>query len=221
LRRYFLGCASPQCRTPLEAVFPRIARNGGFDDIVLLGALGPHKGSAKLLELAQRARLHRPTLRLHVIGYTDIDRQLKAVGNVRITGRYEAAELSRLLAASRAKVALFLHGWPETFSYTLTEAVMHGLIPLVPDIGAPSERVRAAGLGVVFPFPIDCLRLLQMIDDLDSGRLASATQAGSPAALCRIPSARLATCSALQIRSSSPQQQLARSHGSLRRIALS
>ncbi len=175
-----------------QAAFPQHARDGSFDDVVLLGAIGPHKGSAKLLELAQRARLHRPTLRLHVIGYTDIDRQLKAVGNVMISGRYEAAELPRLLAASRAKLALFLHNWPETFSFTLTEAVMHGLIPLVPDIGAPAERVRAAGFGVVFPFPIDSLHILEAINGLASGRLASAAGSGSPAAFSQ-------PCSASQI----------------------
>lgn len=38
-------------------------------------------------------------------------------------------------------MALFLHEWPETFSYTLTEAWSLGLWPIVPKLGAPAERV--------------------------------------------------------------------------------
>jgi hypothetical protein len=64
---------------------------------------------------------------------------------------------------------LFLHGWPETFSYTLSEAVAHGLIPLVPDIGAPAARVRAADFGVVFPFPIDPAGVLDLIGKIIAG----------------------------------------------------
>jgi hypothetical protein len=36
--------------------------------------------------------------------------------------------LPRLIEATHARIALFLHGWPETFSYTLSEAVAQGLI---------------------------------------------------------------------------------------------
>jgi hypothetical protein len=63
-------------------------------------------------------------------------------------------------------MALFLHGWPETFSYTLTEAVQAGFLPLVPDIGAPAERVKAAGFGVVFDFPVDAVQVLRLLDSL-------------------------------------------------------
>ena len=142
---------------------------GSFENVILLGAIGPHKGSAKLLEVARRARLTHPELAFHVIGHTDIDDELEQVGNVRITGPYEREELPNLLAAARGRLALFLHGWPETFSYTLTEAVAHGLIPLVPDIGAPAARVRAAKFGYVFPFPIDAGAVLERIRKLSTG----------------------------------------------------
>jgi hypothetical protein len=75
-------------------------------------------------------------------------------------------------------VALFLHGWPETFSYTLTEAVENGLIPVVPNIGAPAERVRAAGFGVVFPFPINPAEVLDILANVAAGLIATE---GTPA----------------------------------------
>ena len=65
-----------------------------------------------------------------------------------VTGAYEPAALPGLVAGTGAAIALFLHVWPETFSYTLSEAIDAGLLPVVPDIGAPAERVRATGPGV-------------------------------------------------------------------------
>jgi glycosyltransferase involved in cell wall biosynthesis len=134
-------------------------------EIVLFGALGPHKGSGKLLEIARRAKMTRPALRFLVIGYTSLDEELLAVGNVRITGRYEPEMLPVLVAEAQGKLALFLHEWPETYSYTLSEAWRFGFVPLVPDIGAPAERVRELGFGVVYPFPADAEAILQVIEE--------------------------------------------------------
>jgi glycosyltransferase involved in cell wall biosynthesis len=157
--------------------FPAAPRAADLNRIALLGAIGPHKGSRALLDIARRARLLEPQLQFHVIGHTDIDQELLRLGNVTITGPYKPDELAGLIEASGVGAALFLHGWPETFSYTLTEAVSHGLLPIVPDIGAPAERVRAAGWGVVFPFPIDppgVVRLLARLgrDGIDAGAAA-------------------------------------------------
>jgi GT2 family glycosyltransferase/glycosyltransferase involved in cell wall biosynthesis len=144
-------------------------RAGDPRHIVLLGAIGPHKGAGTLLRVARRAQLMAPDLRFHVIGHTSCDEALRAVGNVRITGNYRPHELPGLVAASDAVLALFLHGWPETFSYTLSEAVQAGLVPVVPDIGAPAERVRAAGYGHVFGFPIDPDQVVSLLSDLAAG----------------------------------------------------
>ena len=147
------------------------ARGGSDDEVVLFGALGLHKGSAKLLEIAGRARLSHPKLKFRVIGYTDRDAQLAALGNVIITGRYEPEELDQLVAQSRGRLALFLQSWPETYSYTLSEAAGYGFIPLVPNIGAPAERVRASGFGMVLPFPLLATQVLETIDEIKAGRV--------------------------------------------------
>jgi glycosyltransferase involved in cell wall biosynthesis len=120
------------------------------ENIVVLGAIGPHKGSLQLLELAKFALIHAPTVVFHVIGYTNIDDQLLALPNVTIYGRYDQDTLAIHLQNARAKTALFLHQWPETYSYTMSEAARFGLVPVVPDIGAPAERLRAAKTGVIY-----------------------------------------------------------------------
>jgi GT2 family glycosyltransferase/glycosyltransferase involved in cell wall biosynthesis len=155
-------------------------RAGSPHHVALLGAMGPHKGSATLLEIAQRAWMTAPELRFHVIGYTDIDAALRAVGNVEVSGPYKPFELPARVAASGAQIALFLHGWPETFSYTLSEAVQLGLVPLVPDIGAPADRVRAAGYGHVFGFPIQPAAVVALLHAIAEGRVALTAPGASP-----------------------------------------
>ena len=159
---------------------PDQPRPGTDDEIILLGAIGPHKGSGKLLEIAQRARLTAPHLQFRIIGYTNIDKQLKALGNVTITGKYTPDELPGLLAQSRGRFALFLSSWPETYSYTLSEAVKYGFIPLLPDIGAPAARVRAATLGAVFPFPVDAQAVLNLIAGIAAGHIPAFAKGASP-----------------------------------------
>jgi GT2 family glycosyltransferase len=153
--------------------------------IALLGAIGRHKGSRLLVEIARRARIARPDLQFHVIGYTDRDDELCEIGNVTLTGRYEAEALPGLVRAANAASALFLHGWPETFSYTLSEAARFGLVPVVPDIGAPAQRVRAAGWGLVFPFPTDPRAVVSLLGQFADGAVDGG--GGDPAAL--LPSA--------------------------------
>ena len=162
------------------ADFPDTARSGTDDEIILLGAINVDKGSARLLELAKRAQLIKPELRFRVIGYTDMDRQLSAVGNVTIIGRYGPGDLDLHMRAATGRLALFLHGWPETYSYTLSEVVQHGFIPLVPDLGAPAQRVRESGFGVVFSFPINVDEILKLIGDIAKAKLKPWRKGASP-----------------------------------------
>lgn len=160
--------------------FPIGVRRGSATDICLLGAIGPHKGSATLLALARHARLNFPEFRFHVIGFTNVDRDLSAIGNVTVFGKYDRDDLPALVEVTQSRIALFLHGWPETFSYTLTEAVGLGLIPVVPDIGAPAERVRGSGFGVVFPFPIDVGQVLTLLGQVADGTVGFSAEGALP-----------------------------------------
>ena len=182
LRRGFPGLEVEDLPHPEgRGDLPDGPREGTFHEIVMLGAIGPHKGSGILLEVARRARITHPHLHFRVIGYTNIDKPLRAIGNVTITGKFAPEDLPRLFAQSRGRLALFLSTWPETYSYTLSEIAKHGLIPLVPDIGAPAERVRAAEYGVVFAFPINPEALLQLIDDIAAGRVSPYAEGAGPA----------------------------------------
>ncbi len=164
----------------LGATSPAIRRAEDAAEITLFGAIGPHKGSARLLEIARRAKTTNPRLSFRVIGYTNLDAQLRAAGNVIITGAYTSARLPQLAAEARGDLALFLHEWPETYSYTLSEALSYGFVPLAPDLGAPAERVRAMRFGIVFPHPADATAVLQLIEDILAKRVPRFAEGACP-----------------------------------------
>jgi GT2 family glycosyltransferase/glycosyltransferase involved in cell wall biosynthesis len=136
-----------------EAPAVSAARRGAPDRVAVIGAIGPHKGVDLLFDSATLALRLGLALRFVVIGYTSRDEDFAALDNVEITGRYDNDSLPRLLEASDCGQALFLSVWPETFSYTLSEAWRAGLQPVALDIGAQAERIRERGDGVLIPFP--------------------------------------------------------------------
>jgi GT2 family glycosyltransferase/glycosyltransferase involved in cell wall biosynthesis len=125
--------------------------NGEALRVAVIGAIRPHKGFDVLRECARDAALRRLPITFRLVGYSSDDEALKRWGNVEVLGRYDAAELPRLLAAERCHCALFPSVWPETHSYTLSAAIAAGLHPVSFDLGVPAERIRALGWGTVIP----------------------------------------------------------------------
>ena len=83
-----------------------------------------------------------------MVGYTCDDAAYAALSNVKILGAYKPEQLAGLLADSGCTGALFLSIWPETFSFTLSEAWRAGLVPVVTNLGAQAERVKREKVGL-------------------------------------------------------------------------
>ncbi len=152
------------------------------NDVVLLGALSAIKGSERLERLARRALERRLPLRFVVFGYTNRDSSFRDVSNVAIRGAYAEEELPAMLREHRGGIALFLNRWPETYSYTLDQALTAGLWPVVTDIGVPAERVRSLGAGHVVPYAVDDDSLLDLLLTECARARASVTVHPSPCA---------------------------------------
>lgn len=117
--------------------------------VAVIGAIGLHKGHRLLLETANYAQQKKLAIEFVIVGYTCDDGAYAVLNNVKILGAYSPTQLPGLLANAGCTVALFLSIWPETFSYTLSEAWRGGLYPVVTDLGAQAERVKRAKVGVV------------------------------------------------------------------------
>ncbi len=144
--------ATPEYKVPLD---PAIV------NVVTIGAIGAHKGSRIILGLARDALARGLRIRYHIVGFSDVSKEMQALG-VGETGRYaDSAEALRKAAEIEPSCILLPSIWPETFSYTLSLAFDLGCPPIVFDIGAPAERVRAQGFGLILPYDlIDDLRTL-------------------------------------------------------------
>lgn len=126
-------------------------RAGAMLRVAVIGAIGSHKGSKILWQCAQDARRRRLPIQFVLVGISDNSRQLKRA-NVTLTGAYREDDLQAILAEQRCHLAFFPAVGPETYSYTLSEALIAGLYPIAFDIGAPANRIRAANWGQVLPF---------------------------------------------------------------------
>lgn len=111
-------------------------------NVAFLGAIGVHKGYDYLLGCADYAIEHKLPIHFHVIGYTKDDVRAEQRKNITVHGRYEREELPTILKRCNCTIAALLSVWPETFSYTFSEAIAAGLKIIAFNIGAPSLRLQ-------------------------------------------------------------------------------
>jgi len=133
-------------RTP-PAVAPEFTALARRLRVAIVGAIGPHKGSDRLVALAEGLASLDATL--VVIGYTDtaLERGWRLPGTLYVHGPYEDGTLGAWLDAYGASVALFANRLPESFSYALSETWAARRPAIVPGDGALGERVRDGGGG--------------------------------------------------------------------------
>jgi len=122
----------------------------GILRVAIIGAIGPHKGSTLLLECARHAESLQLPIRFVVFGITDIE-ALRNHPYVTIKGAYRDNELAGMLVEHRCHLALFPSVWPETWSYTLSEALDARLYPVAFELGAMAERIKKIGWGTCLP----------------------------------------------------------------------
>jgi glycosyltransferase involved in cell wall biosynthesis len=123
--------------------------------VAIVGAVGPHKGSALLGSLA--TALNNSDIGIVVIGYTDtqVTHGWLVPGLIYVHGAYEDGALASWLAAYRVETVLFPNRLPESFSYTLSEVWAAGIPVVVPGEGALGDRVKAHGGGWLLPAGFD------------------------------------------------------------------
>ena len=106
--------------------------------VASIGMLSREKGVDLFESCAKQAKQRQLPLEFHLIGYA-----LRPMSRfIKVHGRYEDRELGRLISEIDPHVIWFPAQWPETYSYTLSAALVSGRPLVVPDIGAFKERVK-------------------------------------------------------------------------------
>ena len=123
---------------------PTPPRSGASLKVAVIGAIGEHKGYSVLRACAEDAVARDLPIEFTLIGFSEDDEPLLKIGNIFISGEYEEAEITDLLAREAPHIALFASIWPETWCFALTHALDAGLPVFAFDIGTIAERLRSS-----------------------------------------------------------------------------
>lgn len=121
----------------------------GHVRVALFGAIGETKGYHTLISCAKYAQENALPITFILFGYTKNDEALKDFSNMILVGPYDEEDLDAIVQEYQSDISFFPNQWPETYSYTLSHSLRLGLWPLVTELGAPAERVAAAGFGEI------------------------------------------------------------------------
>jgi GT2 family glycosyltransferase/glycosyltransferase involved in cell wall biosynthesis len=130
--------------------------------IGFLGGLSPTKGSDLIFKVM--TKYPKNNVEWHLIGELG-DQKLNLLNqsNVIKHGAYQRESLSKLLDEMNLDLICLFSPWPETYSYTLTEAWIQGIPVLVVPMGALKERVENVGGGWV----TKDIKLQSIVESLD------------------------------------------------------
>jgi GT2 family glycosyltransferase len=124
---------------------------GGRAGVCVVGAIGVHKGYDILLACARDAVRRDLDLEFIIVGHTIDDARMLATGRVFVTGRFEPEEAVSLIAGQNARIGFVASICPETWCLSLGDIWRAGLQAAAFDIGAPAERIRRTGRGILLP----------------------------------------------------------------------
>jgi len=113
--------------------------------IAIIGALAQHKGSefvSNLLEIIEKSNAQFEIRLIGFIQDSSMSELLTKYNFFSCTGQYIDEELTAEIKKYNPHLILFTSRWPETYSYTLSSALLSGYPILAPEIGAFPERLN-------------------------------------------------------------------------------
>jgi glycosyltransferase involved in cell wall biosynthesis len=139
IQRHFPECSPVVWPHPREEhrTPPRALR------VLVPGAISPAKGLSLLVACAKDAAARRLPLHFHVVGYIAYPVAVWPEVPLTIGGEYPEGALPELLAASGGDALFFPAQVPESYSFTLTDALDTGLPIVATNLGALPERLAA------------------------------------------------------------------------------
>ena len=120
------------------------------------------KGADVIRKMAQ----HMPNdINIKIIGTMK-----DAPENIFVYGKYNPRKLPRIMKKHKIDLVFIPSIWPETFSYTTSEAISMGLPVACFNMGAPAERVSKYSCGLILNEISPQKNLAQIIDFIKAQR---------------------------------------------------
>jgi hypothetical protein len=132
--------------------------------IAVLGTQVDHKGGRTLASIAEL--VDPKTTEIHLIGHTDGDFSATALKRMKVTGRYNDADLPGLIENVAPHLIWFPAVWPETFSYTLSAAIEAGTAIAAARIGAHTERLAGRPFTWLTEIATSPLAWIEIFDEI-------------------------------------------------------
>ncbi len=166
--------AEPRISGPARPALPRVPRH-----VAWVGAVQAHKGALVFEAAVRHLAASGRRLRLSAYGGGDpgILARWRRLPGLRVRGYYRAGSLPALLRRDGVDLALLLSVVPESYGLALDECAAAGVPAVAFDLGAPAERIAAAGSGLLLAAPLaddpaaGGAALAVLIADLLDGRL--------------------------------------------------
>lgn len=114
-------------------------------NIAFIGGLNKAKGGEEVSAIVESVKQNVNWYVFGGIGVKKLFHQKQ--DNLIKTGYYMPQDLPKLLAAHEIDAIGILSIWPETYSYTLTEAILNGIPVIATDIGALGRRTKKLNCG--------------------------------------------------------------------------
>lgn len=133
--------------------------------VAFVGGLAPYKGSRIAYDLINS----KLDVEWHLFGNIG-DHKLGGLEKHNLVkhGRYERKEITNLLVQEQIDLICIFSTWPETYSYTISEAVMAKIPVVVTDIGALGDRVRKYDCGWIIKLDSSKEEIVERIQSIKS-----------------------------------------------------
>ena len=120
--------------------------------VVTLGRLSPEKGLRVVVACAEDARARGLPLSFRILGAVSEPVAQRPLLPLAVQGEYGDADLPALIAAERPDVIWFPSQVPETYSYTLSAAIVGDAAIVASDLGAFPERLAGRPRTALVPW---------------------------------------------------------------------
>ncbi len=133
--------------------------------LAFLGNFLHYKGNKTFLELVKYYK-NNDSLSFSIIGNIFDPSLVPSCRNLSVAGGYTRDNVAKKIYQVDPDIILLLSNWPETFSYTLSEAIVSGVPVISTDGGALRERVSKESVGLLVPVENPLPRTIEIIEDL-------------------------------------------------------
>lgn len=149
----------------VTAVLKNRINNDEKFKIGFVGGLAPYKGSGIIHDLIVNNK--NRDIEWHLLGNLG-DQRLNLMERKDLLkhGRYDRNEINKILNEIGIDLVCIFSVWPETYSYTLTEAWQSNIPVLVTNIGALGDRVEKLGAGWIIEYGTSTDEILKKINSI-------------------------------------------------------